>query len=244
MRCLSAPELLEVWEHGLERAPVERALMLWQAACPDASWDALAVLSIGQRDGELLTLREWIFGPQIAGLAACPECGQRLEINFNVADVRVAPSTDSSVEEKIAVTDYEVSFRPPNSLDVMAIAPKVELSEKRKLLFERCVLEARYKGEPAAPDRLPPELIDRVTHRIAEADPQADVRLDISCASCGHRWREIFDVVNFFWTEIDAWARRLLREVHILASAYGWSERDILLLSPWRRQAYLEMIGA
>ena len=32
-------------------------------------------------------------------------------------------------------------------------------------------------------------------------------------------------------------------EVHALASAYHWHERDILALSPVRRQAYLELLG-
>jgi hypothetical protein len=32
--------------------------------------------------------------------------------------------------------------------------------------------------------------------------------------------------------------------VHLLASAYGWSEGDILSMSPVRRQFYLEISGA
>ncbi len=51
-----------------------------------------------------------------------------------------------------------------------------------------------------------------------------------------------FDIVSFLWNELNAWAIRTLREVHILASAYGWSETDILAMSPWRRQFYLEVL--
>jgi hypothetical protein len=39
-------------------------------------------------------------------------------------------------------------------------------------------------------------------------------------------------------------ARRLLIEVHSLASAYGWSETDILSMSEPRRALYLEMVQA
>jgi hypothetical protein len=35
-----------------------------------------------------------------------------------------------------------------------------------------------------------------------------------------------------------------LREVHVLASANGWSEAEILALSPQRRQRYLEIVTA
>ncbi|HXI74354.1 MAG TPA: hypothetical protein VNG94_02120, partial [Pyrinomonadaceae bacterium] len=84
---------------------------------------------------------------------------------------------------------------------------------------------------------------DAVAKRMAEADPQADLRLDLSCPACGHRWQALFDIDSFFWSEINAWAQRVLTEVHALASAYGWRERDILDLSPRRRQFYLGLVS-
>jgi hypothetical protein len=36
----------------------------------------------------------------------------------------------------------------------------------------------------------------------------------------------------------------LLREIEALARAYGWSEREILDLSPQRRHTYLELVSA
>jgi hypothetical protein len=52
-----------------------------------------------------------------------------------------------------------------------------------------------------------------------------------------------FDIVSHLWTELDAWARRMLREVHALAATYGWSEAEILRMSATRRRAYLDLIG-
>lgn len=49
--------------------------------------------------------------------------------------------------------------------------------------------------------------------------------------------------MSFFWDEINHWAKRLIHDVHILAVAYGWSEEKILALSPWRRQAYLDLVN-
>jgi len=42
--------------------------------------------------------------------------------------------------------------------------------------------------------------------------------------------------------EVNEWAERQLQTVHKLARAYGWTEREILNLSPVRRQLYLGMI--
>jgi hypothetical protein len=118
------------------------------------------------------------------------------------------------------------------------------VDRRRRLLFERCLITARRDGLPATARELPDATIDAAAERLLDADPQADVQLNMSCPFCGNGWRAVFDIVTFFWTEIEVWACRVLREVHILASAYGWSERDILALTPVRRQFYLEMVQA
>src|SRR5258708_7818916 len=75
---------------------------------------------------------------------------------------------------------------------------------------------ARAGAAPAG--NLPSEVVQAAAARLAEADPGADLRLAVSCPGCGHQWRAVFDIVSFFWSELDAWAGRMLREVHILAS--------------------------
>jgi hypothetical protein len=78
---------------------------------------------------------------------------------------------------------------------------------------------------------------------MSELDPQGDVQIALNCTQCSHRWDAPLDIASFVWSEIHAWVVRLLNEVHALALAYGWRESDILAMSPWRRQAYLELIG-
>jgi hypothetical protein len=95
---------------------------------------------------------------------------------------------------------------------------------------------------PIAICDLPGEIVAQLTEQIGRADPDADISLDLSCPACDHRWQIAFDIVTFFWAEINSLAKRLLREVHTLARAYGWREADILAMSAARRQAYLEMV--
>jgi hypothetical protein len=90
---------------------------------------------------------------------------------------------------------------------------------------------------------LPDSVIQAVLERMGHADPQANLEIELSCPACSHNWQETFDIVSFLWSEITAWAIRILREVHVLASAYGWREADILAMNPRRRQAYLELIS-
>lgn len=243
MRPLSASELLGVWEQGLTQSPVQRALSLLTAACPETSSDALAELSIGQRDARLLTLREWTFGSQLVSRATCPGCGERLELTFNVSDIRADSATEPAEALSLSVADYEVRFRLPNSQDLSDVTGMEDVTAARHLLLQRCLLAVQRNGEETAIKRLPAEVVDAVVEEMAEADPQADVQLHLSCPACDHQWQVTFDIVSFFWSEIQAWAYRLLREVHTLASAYGWREADILAMSPWRRQFYLEMVS-
>lgn len=242
MRALSAAELLDVWEIGAGQPAVERMLTLLAAACPELPRAALAQLSIGQRDAYLLTLREWTFGPQLRGLATCPACGERLELTFTVAEIRVAPPQPTEGPLTLNVAGYEVQFRLPNSADLLTLeAPPGPTATNR--LLERCLLDVQHGGEVASAATLPAEVSEAVVAAMAQADPQADVRLALTCPACGHAWQALFDIAAFFWQEINTWAQRLLREVHRLASAYGWREADILALSPHRRQAYLELLS-
>lgn len=243
MRTPSPRELLGVWERGLDQKPIQRALELLAVACAEESPETLAGLSIGQRDAIVLTLRESTFGSEMTGVVACVRCGDRLELTFKAADVRADCGAKPASELSLDVAGYDLRFRLPNSRD-LAVVTQTDLARSRSLLLDRCLLAACRDGIPTTSDQLPTEVVEAAAQRMAEADPQADVQLAISCSACGHEWRAKFDIVSFFWSEIEAWACRLLREVHILASAYGWFERDIVALSPVRRRFYLEMVDA
>ena len=243
MRPLSASELLAVWERGSGQSPVQQALTLLAAACPETPLDALAQWSIGQRDARLLALREWAFGPQLVGLATCPGCNGAVELTLNVADILMEPTGEPAEALSLKARDSEVRFRLPNSLDLAAIDGCEEAATARHLLLERCLLAVGDSGGERPPEPLPADIVEAIAERMARADPQADVQLALACPACGRQWQAAFDIVSFFWSEIDAWARRILRDVHILASAHGWREADILAMSPWRRQAYLDMVS-
>jgi hypothetical protein len=247
MRPLSVSELLTVWERGLTARPYERALTILSVASPETSPAALARLSIGRRDANLLQLRQWAFGSELAVVAACPSCRQTLEMTMAVADLCVSayptmkPADD--LESSLMLRDYEVRYRSPNTEDVAGCAG-LEADASRRKLLACCVTDARCQKRIMRAEELPEDVAQKVEEQIAAIDPQADTRLDLTCPECHQRWREVFDIVSFFWAEIDAWARRILCDVNVLARAYGWRDSDILALSPMRRQIYLALAQA
>jgi hypothetical protein len=76
---------------------------------------------------------------------------------------------------------------------------------------------------------------------MARQDPQAEIRINLSCPQCDQQWSDYFDIGSFFWTEITVMAKRLLADVDALARRYGWREADILAMTPWRRHTYLQL---
>jgi hypothetical protein len=242
MRALSTVELLTVWELGAEQRAAQRALTLLAAATDDDSTGQLVQLSLGQCDERLLTLRESTFGPQLSALSACPSCDETLQFEINAGDIRQAPASEPGESIELTQGEYGVRFRLPNNLDIIALDPNADNEENRAHLLRRCVLTARRAQAAIATEDLPSDVVTALADRMAEADPQADVQLALACPQCGHSWHSPLDIASFFWSEINAWARRLLNDVHTLASAYGWNEAEILALSATRRQAYLELV--
>ena len=231
MRPLAPTELLAVWEQGLGQPYTDRAISLLAAASPENTRDDLARLSVGERDGRLLTLREWTFGSHLVCISACPKCREPLESFFDVDQIRL-PSASGSSKHCCEIDGHAVVFRIPDSLDLRAIEHLGDPLAARQRLIERCI----------TPGDLPEVILEQAIREMERADAQANLKLALQCPACEHSWNSAFDIVSFFWKELHAWACRLLREVHQLARAYGWREADILALSPTRRSAYLQLL--
>ncbi len=234
--------LLEVWERGRSQSPVERAVSMLAVATSANAPGRLVPTTIGQRDMELFKLRELIFGPHATGQVECPECRQPVEMDFAIADVR-PEQPPREAPENIAARfgEYELLFRLPNEDDLAALPAGNDLSVSKRVLVRRCVLKSARGELPIPADELPDEIINALSQRMSELDPGGDVQFALTCPHCGHHWKAPMDIAAFLWSELNAWAGRVLREVHALASAYGWREGDILAMSPARRQAYLEL---
>jgi len=249
MRALMARELLTIWERGIAMPLPAKALLLLSVTMPEMTAEAVAAMSVGRRDSHLLALRERLFGPHLNGVVDCPVCSERLEVNFDINDIRVETKGEAQQQFSFVKYGYELSFRAPTSGDLFEVMSEakgcsnamMDVGNMRNRLLERCLTKARYKGRKKRAGELPARVVDAVVEYMAEADPQADVRLAMICPACDHRWQATFDIVSYLWSEIHDWAVRLLGEVHLLASAYGWREADILAMNPLRRQVYIEM---
>ncbi|MEO8368714.1 MAG: phage baseplate protein [Candidatus Solibacter sp.] len=237
IRCPSSAELVGIWERGLGRPGHERALMLLEKACPGWSAEDLARWTVGRRDAVLFRLRQALFGEGLASVVRCANCRAEVELSFALSDMWLPGEATAPGKGSVSMAGYDVHYRAPNSQDVAAVLHEPSVGAARLRLLELCIESVSPDGE------MPEEVCAAVVSGIAAADPVADRRLNVVCEECGHQWEEIFDIAVWLNSEIATWVRRMLREVHALAAAYGWREEDILNMNPTRRQIYLSILA-
>jgi hypothetical protein len=208
---------------------------------PGSSRDDLASLSLGQRDTLLLRLRQITFGDSLPVKVNCPQCQEILEMALSCNEL--ATETDQPQTKQVSHDDYTLHVRPLNSFDMAAAANTGSVEESRQVLLRRCISNAKQNNHATELESLPSAL-ERVIEQVMQSvDTQAESLLNLTCPECQHQWQAVLDMGHILWLEVTARAQRLLREVHLLAQAYGWGEDEILRLSPTRRAAYLHMVA-
>jgi hypothetical protein len=230
---MDAEALLVCWERGKRRHPLDRALLLHAVAAPGEDPDALADRPLGERNAALLRLRQRLFGDELKSSVDCPECGERLEFALSAAAL-LAPFDARGTD---AAEICMAGLRLPTTRDLASIAAEPDEANAARRLLERL----RVGSESDTGGDLDH---DRLLQALDEADPCMDLAIDLMCPACAHKWSAAFDAPGFLWEEIEACARRLLDEVHVLACSYGWDEAEILALSDVRRRAYLDRVLA
>jgi hypothetical protein len=244
VHALNDKTLIDLYEAGHLQTPLQRSLLILAVAYPQEATMMVNELTPGQRDARLLEIRKTTFGPEMQCVAACPICDEPLEFALDVTDFLAIPIHAKTVSN-LTLDSYHVQFRLPTCSDLSEAAASTQAlpgqDMARQTLLERCLVSVERDGQSLKPGELPEPVFDRVEQQMAELDPHSELRLDLTCASCNHRWLASFNVGAYVWDEIQQRARELLQEVHLLANAYGWTETDILALSPWRRRAYLDL---
>jgi hypothetical protein len=227
--------VLLAWERGAGRSAVvraKRALEILSAAdCPTALF---------ARDDALVRLRIALLGAELDAVVRCPGCDTEFDLPLDLSVFLRATPVATSVS--IEADGFAATVRPPEAEDLDELPGDLSPEDFAAALFLRCVESATFEGRLVEASLLPPAIRAEAAAALAALGMESPFA-DLTCGECGHRWRAPIDIARVLWREIDAWAQRQLDEVHRIASAYHWCERDILALPPARRQFYLDAIG-
>ncbi len=223
--------ILSLWERAVGRTRRDRdEALLADAGRPRA---------LGERNRALLAIRAALFGRDWPLRSECPACGGACEFTIDgdalAESLSAAPPTGGG---SIEWHGREVALRAPTADDLDGIAGEADIASAAQALLARCL---PADVDPAA---LAEEEIDLLVDRIESLDPAASIDFALICPDCRHQWPAPVDVAGAVWTEVQRAAERSLTEVDALARAYGWSEEEVVSLSPVRRAAYLQLVAA
>jgi hypothetical protein len=172
----------------------------------------------------------------------CPKCADELEFTLDTQALGSEHTGPRGGLREFRHGDVELQLRLLDSRDLAAAAHADSVEEARQVLVVRTVVSARRAGVELAAEDLPEATVAALADELERVDPPIVWRLSLTCDACGHAWSVSLDLVAYMWKKVASRARHALGEVHELASAYGWSEAEVLGLSDARRQAYLMLV--
>jgi len=234
--------LLEAWERSAVAGDSGRAAALLSSACPDTSVEHWETIGLPEVVLQLARLRQLSFGSGLTAYLPCSHCGDRLEFQIDLA--QIIPHLETLSTETIAewtCGSDRFSMRPANQHDLAEAGTQNDPEEARWVLLQRCT---RINGQPVTDE-------NSAALRASEAQAMeaftrlhqgAEITFHVACVNCGHAEETDLDMARFLWAEVRHRVSRLFRDVHELASAYGWSEDAILAMPAHRRARYLEII--
>jgi hypothetical protein len=170
---------------------------------------------------------EWFEGP-------CSACGAMADLMFSIDEVpRTAPGAGFPAVE-IGTTLGLRSFEAPNGYheERFALQPT---EDPRRVFAALCGLSETAEADAT---RFDADDLARIDMALEEMSPEIADRVSAVCAVCGERSEMMIDPLGFAFPSVES----VLRDVHLIARAYGWSEEQILAMPIARRQAYVSMI--
>ena len=200
---------------------------------PDEAWD----WTLNQRLQALIAMRLASGDTAIELQSPCTQCGEAMEIALDLQVLAVDPVAPRFIwrdEDGI-----ELTLRLPNGRDVQGWMQRGEHSHEQLAVS---LVEA-VAGQPLDAPALA-ALLPKLDDALEAHDPLTALHLQTSCPACAHDNSIACDLEALL---LDGFARdqaSMLDDVMRLASAFHWSEAEILALPRWRRAHYLRQLQA
>ncbi|CCQ90426.1 conserved hypothetical protein [Nitrospina gracilis 3/211] len=218
-------------------ARVTRALAVALESVGGCDADELSVRELSVADRQFLmrhlachlhSEREW-------HSALCPSCKAVFDVRLRPSELPIKPPGEGYPFVTVPTRFGQLRFRVPTGADQECIAGLEDETRAVPVLLQRLLVD--YQDNPTALE-FSGEDVAAIESAIESVAPELVVWVPTECPECKTEMR----------VEIDPYAclqsgrQGLLREVHRLASAYHWSERDIMEMPRDRRRRYLALV--
>lgn len=211
------------------------------AAREEAAWD----LPVSTRIARLLRILELTTDdPALAVALRCPHanCGHSFEIALPFAALAAEAHKDDSAGRIVSFPTGDaapLAFRLPTGRDLVAWRRHASNNPSDGL----GMIVRSLAAEPAALVELSSEQLTTLAAAMEAADPLVAFTVETSCPHCQRNATLDVDLEAVALRELGRIRRKILRDVHALATRYGWTEADVLAIPPRRRAEYRRMIA-
>lgn len=230
---MDGAQVLSAWEAAATLPQPARGAALLARAGLVADLATALDLPVGQTAALAARLHADTFGDVVEGLVACGACATLLDVTVSL---RGLPAAHGDATMVTPPDGRELRVRAPTTRDLLAARDR---ADPARALLAACVSDAA--GAPTDPDALGADALELVDAAAEELAGPAAIVVRSTCPECGADVAASLDVAALLWDRVARAAGEALAEVAELAGAFGWSEGDVLALTPLRRAAYLEL---
>ena len=168
----------------------------------------------------------------------CVVCSRPFDLYLDPRQLPVKAAGEGFPFAEPDIGGDRLRLRLPDGADQQRIAG-LDADEATTLLLSACLLSVNGEAVPAGYiDALDADALREIDEALDEVSPYVGTTLATACPECGRPRRIEINPYLLCATKQAA----LFQEVHMLASEYHWSERDILSLSRERRRLYMNLI--
>lgn len=195
-------------------------------------------LTVADRDVLLAAVYERTYGSMIESTLECSSCSASFVLDFSLPDLvaKVYQAREQVGVSRQADGTYLLPngccFRLPTARDEMDVLG-MSIAEVDKALLSRCLIEGDVQTHRHA--------VEQAMEQLA---PAVDLDLDACCPECDALQAIRFNLQSYLLEALLQDRARLAREVHRLATAYGWSLNEILSLTRMQRRTHVKLIEA
>lgn len=198
-------------------------------------------LSIGQRIECLLLLAAGGWEKALSLVFECQGCGEDLELDLTVKELAEAQREADHIETVgLDLEGRRIEFRKPTGRDQEVWAGTVfrdELDAAERMVSSLAIT-------PEFPSTLGRTSIREIERIFEDADPLVNFSCRVRCGECDRLNDYRVDLMETALAMLSRMQTQLIHAIHRMATHYHWSEADVLAVPEWRRQQYLQLIGA
>lgn len=226
--------LLAAWEAAeAVPPPAVGAVLLHHAGVVD-DLDTCLDLPLATTSALLARVYSESFGDTVEGVLSCGSCAESLEVTLPLEAFRALPDGPGTATLTPPQAGSALIVRCPTTRDLLAVAAA---PDPATALLTRCLTGA--DGTAIDPSALDPDTLAAVDAAAEDLAGGAAVLVLSACPNCGDQVSADVDIPGLLWQRLSDEVPAVLAEVAELATAFGWSETEILAMSAPRRGAYL-----